>query len=268
MTLELPTRALELLADRTVGQIDHADERELHDLLAERGMQDEDSIDRAAAAALVALMPEPQPMPEHLRQSLLASIRTNRPAPDLRLADAPAPARAPARPQVWAWTGWLAAAACLLLALLVTFRAGPTAADPNDARARFLATAADLRSAEWGAWDDPEQPGVSGRVEWSETEQKGFMVFEGLRSNDPTEEQYQLWIIDERGLEQRISGGIFNSPDAQGRVVVEIDPAVEIHNAAAFAVTIERPGGVWVSDMSRRVVIAALPEAATPSDAG
>jgi anti-sigma-K factor RskA len=116
-----------------------------------------------------------------------------------------------------------------------------------------------VRTASWGEWEGPEQRGVRGEVAWSEAAQRGYMTFEGLAPNDPTEEQYQLWIIDERGLEQRISGGVFDA-DEDGNLVVEIEPAVEIHNAAAFAVTIERPGGVWVSDMTRRVVIAALPD--------
>jgi anti-sigma-K factor RskA len=156
-----------------------------------------------------------------------------------------------------AWSGWLAAAACLAIAIGVAARrTGPT--DPARAREQFLETASDAATAPWGEWDSPEQRGVAGEVVWSESAQRGYMTFRGLGPNDPTEEQYQLWIIDERGLEQRISGGVFDS-DADGEVVVEIEPAVEIRGAAAFAVTIERPGGVWVSDMSRRVVIAALP---------
>ena len=69
---------------------------------------------------------------------------------------------------------------------------------------------------------------------------------------------YQLWIIDaERGMEQRVSGAVFQG--GQTAALVEIDPLLRINRAAAFAVTIERPGGTWVSDMTRRVVIAARP---------
>ncbi|MBK7403693.1 MAG: anti-sigma factor [Phycisphaerales bacterium] len=156
-----------------------------------------------------------------------------------------------------AWSGWLAAAACLTLALIIASRLAPQTSSPLDARQAFLQNAPDVQTAAWSDWDTPEHPGVRGEVAWSESEQKGYMTFDGLQPNDPAKEQYQLWIIDERGLEQRISGAIFNCADPD-HVVVEIEPAVRIHGAAAFAITIERPGGVWVSDMTRRVVIASL----------
>jgi hypothetical protein len=81
------------------------------------------------------------------------------------------------------------------------------------------------------------------------------MKFENLPALDETKERYQLWIIDSRGMEQRISGGVFNG--AAGNQFVVIDPGIDVDRAAAFAITIERPDGVWVSDMKRRVVIAA-----------
>jgi len=33
-----------------------------------------------------------------------------------------------------------------------------------------------------------------------------------------------------------------------------------VNKAAAFAITIEKPGGTWVSDMTRRVNIAPVPD--------
>ena len=92
---------------------------------------------------------------------------------------------------------------------------------------------------------------------WSDSAQAGYMTFAGLPALEGS--AYQLWIIDaERGLAQRISGGVFNG-DAEGgplRVAIDETP-IPVNSAAAFAVTIEKPGGTWVSDMSRRVVIAA-----------
>jgi hypothetical protein len=37
---------------------------------------------------------------------------------------------------------------------------------------------------------------------------------------------------------------------------VPVEPLIPVRDVAAFAVTVEQPGGTWVSDMSRRVVIA------------
>ena len=83
----------------------------------------------------------------------------------------------------------------------------------------------------------------------------------GLPETNPTAETYQLWIIDSRGMEQRVSGGVFSggAGGEGGEVIVPIDPALAIKGAGAFAVTIEPPGGNAVSDMKRRVVIAAKP---------
>lgn len=110
----------------------------------------------------------------------------------------------------------------------------------------------------WGEWSDEavkaEVVGIKGEVVWSDQAQRGVLTFEGLPFIAGT--SYQLWIIDEeRGMEQRVSGAVFQGGRAP--TVVEIDPGVRIGRAAAFAVTIEQAGGTWVSDMSRRVVIAA-----------
>lgn len=252
-------RLLELLAARATDGLEPAEQAELDRLLAEHPEADDGTMELAAGAALLAMAGpgDGEPMPGALRARVLEDLRRDPGAPPLRLAGAPAPA--PFLTRVAAWSGWLAAAACLLLVLIVSFGRRPAEMPPEQARDVFLQTAGDVRVAPWGDWDDPEQKGVAGEVAWSESEQTGYMTFRGLAPNNPGEEQYQLWIIDERGLEQRISGGVFNA-DPDGNLVVEIEPAVEIHGAKAFAITVERPGGVWVSDMDRRVVIAALPE--------
>ena len=121
---------------------------------------------------------------------------------------------------------------------------------------QVISQANDTDTLEWKDWDNPEIPGVKGNVIWSEKSQTGLIKFVGLKPNDPDKAQYQLWIIDSRGMNQRVSGAIFNvGPD--GCVEVPIMPRIAIKNAAAFAITIEEPGGTWVSDMKRRVVIAA-----------
>jgi hypothetical protein len=127
--------------------------------------------------------------------------------------------------------------------------------------AAIVETAPDLIKASWGDWDNPEIKGVSGDVAWSDTKQCGYMRFKNLPALDAAKEQYQLWIIDSRGMEQRISGGVFNggSLAKDGTLVVPITPGIQVVGAAAFAITIERPEGTWVSDMKRRVVIASKP---------
>ncbi len=102
---------------------------------------------------------------------------------------------------------------------------------------------------------EAEQPGVSGDVVWNDAIQQGYLRFDGLKVNDPAVEQYQVWVIDERGLEQKVSGGVFNA-SAAGEVIVPIEPGIDVGRVALFAITIEKPGGTWVPDLERRVVVA------------
>ncbi|MFZ4574510.1 MAG: hypothetical protein ACOYN0_08945 [Phycisphaerales bacterium] len=100
-----------------------------------------------------------------------------------------------------------------------------------------------------------EQPGIQGDVVWNDRLETGFVRFVGLKPNDPKVEQYQVWVIDERGLEQKVSGGVFNANEA-GEVIVPITPGIDVGRVALFAVTVEKPGGTWVPDLKRRLVVA------------
>lgn len=100
-----------------------------------------------------------------------------------------------------------------------------------------------------------EQRNLRGDVVWNDELQTGYLRFEGLAVNDPKVEQYQVWVIDERGMEQKVSGGVFNAT-AQGEVIVPITPGIDVGRVALFAITVEKPGGTWVPDLKRRVVVA------------
>ena len=83
------------------------------------------------------------------------------------------------------------------------------------------------------------------------------MRFAGLAPNDPTREQYQLWIFDkDRPAETPVDGGVFDVDPATGEVVIAIDPKVRVTDATMFAVTVEKPGGVVVSKRERIPVLA------------
>ncbi len=111
----------------------------------------------------------------------------------------------------------------------------------------------------WQPFDLPDAPAEQGRVTgdvvWNDELEQGFVRFVGLKPNDPTKEQYQIWVIDERGMEQKVSGGVFNA-SADGEIVVPITPSIDVRRVALFAVTIEEPGGTVVPNLSRRVVVA------------
>lgn len=124
---------------------------------------------------------------------------------------------------------------------------------------RQLLTVPDAIQVAWQPFDLPdapaEQQGVRGDVVWSDELQEGYIRFVGLEPNDPNIEQYQVWVIDERGLEQKVSGGVFNA-NAAGEIIVEIVPGIDVGRVGLFAITVENPGGTWVPDLSRRVVVA------------
>lgn len=82
------------------------------------------------------------------------------------------------------------------------------------------------------------------------------MVFQNMKPNDPYVEQYQLWVFDSKRDERfPVDGGVFNI-SSTGETIVAIRTAVRVEDATLFAVTIERPGGVVVSDRSRLPLLA------------
>ena len=70
----------------------------------------------------------------------------------------------------------------------------------------------------------------------------------GMAANDPANAQYQLWIIDPDRDARPVDGGVFDVPAGAAEVIVTIDAKLAIARPTAFAVTLEKPGGVVVSD--------------------
>ena len=125
--------------------------------------------------------------------------------------------------------------------------------DPAKARETLAAKAQPLP---WTLTQDPAAQGVTGDVVWSAEDQRGYLRFQNLPANDSKVFQYQLWIFDATRDERfPIDGGVFDVP-AGGEVVIPIDAKLPVREAAVFAVTIEKPGGVVVSSRERIVVLA------------
>ena len=76
--------------------------------------------------------------------------------------------------------------------------------------------------------------------------------------NDPAMRQYQLWIFD-GGRDKRypVDGGVFDIPANATEVVLPIRAALPVLSPKAFAVTIEKPGGVVVSGREHVVALGA-----------
>ena len=259
-------RLMELLADEQTLGLDEERRLELEELIygATAAEHERRAFERASASAMVA-MTDTEDCPADIKAALQASIDRYTGQPGAMEAKPTSAEREliERRSLGFHYAGWFAAAACFVLAVIAwwpTPVVGPT--DGVDRAMADLEGAPDAVTLEWSQWDSQlglegraEVPGVTGEVVWSDAKQTGFMTFEGLPELGDAD--YQLWIVDaERGLDQRISGAVFEGHPEGGRVVVPIDPKqIPVEKAAAFAVTIEKPGGTWVSDMSRRVVI-------------
>ncbi len=130
--------------------------------------------------------------------------------------------------------------------------------DPDPAgQRRALAAQRFVLQRNWAPAGDPVGREVRGDVVWDARTQTGYMRFVGLRRNDPATAQYQLWIFDgSRDERYPVDGGVFDVRGDGDEVIVPIHARLPVGTPLAFAVTVERPGGVVVSDRSRVVVIA------------
>lgn len=288
-------RLEELLAERATQGLSQEEQEELSRLAEGLEPDDLEGFDRAAAAVDLALMGAESPLPEGLRRKVETDARRffDRPVnPELRRASGDRPAgifgvrtdsetdepksRFPfprpsftlLRPRAGAGGGWWAAAAALLLAgvgwwLALQPVAGPGPASPDPTpdsdRSRLLVEAPDVVKIPWTATEDPAAEGVDGDVVWSTARQQGFLRIQGLAANDPQRSQYQLWIFDREREGPPVDGGVFDiPPNREGDVLVPIRAKLPVGAPTLFAVTVERPGGVVVSDRERIVLVAEL----------
>lgn len=130
---------------------------------------------------------------------------------------------------------------------------------PAELRNRLLASQRFLLRRNWSSGGDSAGSQVRGDVVWDANRQEGYLRFTGLRRNDPALEQYQLWIFDgRRDARYPIDGGVFDSGNQEQEVVIPIRAALPVGSPQLFAVTLEKPGGVVVSDRRRVVVVARI----------
>jgi anti-sigma-K factor RskA len=129
-------------------------------------------------------------------------------------------------------------------------------------RDNFIAKSGDLIRSKWES-PTPKQPAAPeqipaqelGEVVWSSSAQQGFMTIRGLPVNDILKEQYQLWIIDPTRDEKPVDGGVFDITNAT-ESIIPIRAKLQVDKPTLFAITIEKPGGVVVSDQKRLPLLA------------
>jgi hypothetical protein len=289
---EADERVLELFADLALQGLDAQGRSELQALLAQRAAmglppptRDATTLEIAAASVALACSEKSfAPMPEHLAARVHAGAQAffAPGAAPPSLAPRPMPGSAPpptgpvSRPalpgpmpenvvplrpkrDLVRWSGWLAAAACFLLAAFAFWRASTVprqAAAPRPAEQRKeLLAQKEAVKIDFTTTKDPSAASAKGDVVWSAAASTGYMRIEGLAANDPTKEQYQLWIFDEAQDEKTpVDGGVFDV--VAGEVVIPIQAKLKVKKATLFAITVEKPGGVPVSKRERIVLVA------------
>jgi hypothetical protein len=267
----------DLLADQAISGLTTAEVEEMRKLQEMSGHREDLSWELAAASLSLVDLDISEPLPSHIAAKVLADadklFTEDHSAAPFKDATAPLPPpiaiNGRERASLFNWLGWgLATAACFALAINVWFtrfqpadtanapqKTAPTLTD-IDRRAQLLAES-DVVLA---VWSEKDSQGVSGDVVWSDAKQTGYMRFRGLPANDITKETYQLWIFDETQDEKTpVDGGVFDVKEG-GEVIIPINAKLKVSHPKAFAVTVEKPGGVVVS---KREKIAAIGKVAT-----
>ncbi|MEC9407302.1 MAG: anti-sigma factor [Pseudomonadota bacterium] len=200
-----------------------------------------------------------EPMPEHLAERIRAQAvlpTAEQPAATVTQIS-PQPAAQPRGQN--AGLAWFAAAACLVAAIAGWWPETPAPApsEPTVAELRDQLAAEDPEVVQFalaGTEDPAAAAAAEGSVVWSQADQRGYMTIRNLAPNNPDEAQYQLWIFDGTREKHPVDGGVFDVNDA-GEVVIPIDPKLPVGQPTLFAITVERPGGVVVSDQGRIAMV-------------
>jgi anti-sigma-K factor RskA len=250
----------EQMAGYILGDLSGEEYRELCDLPAQQRIEKLNELEKIASTVSLASIDLNEPLPEKLRDSITEagrsmvsemSIKTTLNATSIptlqvgRLREAIA---------------WLACLAATILAIAFWQNSGQKneqVTAPTLTRESLMANAPDLIRVPWTDGKTPLDQEVLGDIIWSNEQQRGFMRFVGMPVNDPTVEQYQLWIIDPTRDDEPIDGGVFDIAST-GEVIVPVQAKLLVNQPTAFAVTIEKPGGVVVSTQERFPLLATV----------
>jgi hypothetical protein len=261
MMIDNRERLEELLVGYVSGDMTAEEQAELSGLMRDLPSGEVEDWELAAGELAASLLEEEatsEVLPEHVAQAVAAQGRAAVSDYQVTQGAEVVDISTRRRPNLFAWAGWAAAAVAVFF---IWTAEGPSPApEPLTAaalRESLVSTDSNLIQLAWSATEDEAALGASGDVVWSAGAQAGVMRFQGLQINDPTQWQYQLWIFDATRDERfPIDGGVFDIPPEGGEVLIPIDARLEVNQATLFAVTVEKPGGVVVSDRERIVMVA------------
>ncbi|MGQ0626874.1 MAG: hypothetical protein ACT4PL_02095 [Phycisphaerales bacterium] len=280
-------RLNDLLADRAVQGLSPEETDELHNLAARQELTEDESLDAAAAVADAALSPNREALPRGLRDRLALTSRIfarsargeslggvafgSSITPAQAAQSAPAP-----RWSLWrgasAWTGWIAAAACLTVALWLNGelkrRGVQGGLFPTPASMAALTSPVEIyqRLMDSGRRDlvvvdvaQRSSESLDGEVEaqlvYDPSGQTTLLKVKGLLANDPSSSRYQAWVQDgSRDDAAPISAGFIDIPHTGATYVMRIDPSLPLGRPVGFALTREPPQGSVMSSPDRIII--------------
>ncbi len=288
MSSNMDEQLRDLLADQATVGLSEEEARRLDDLLAsaDDGMDGQSFELTAAAIALAETKLEAIPASLEAKLARVAVEYFGTANGDIHKSIHEQPTQAfkweESRPSrsFFDWFGW-AAAAMACIALVMTFFYNQNRINELQAkidqltpkpsleetlaqkRDRLKAAGGEIARAEWTKGNVKDTETVTGEVVWSDAKQEGYMTFRGLPVNDSNLQAYQLWMFEDANLEPYPKdGGVFNVT-ANGEVIIPINAKIRATNPKVFAITIEKPGGVVVSDRSKIAVLGPVKPSST-----
>lgn len=268
-------RARELMGAAVMGTLSDAERAELLELqsrLVKQGV----NVSALAEDAELAIGEAIAAMSQGKGRSAMPGAARDRLAAlgERMVASGPAAAVAfPGRSSAGGMLGWTVAAAAALVATFGWIRTPPTRyieppAVPVAQRRAELMRSTDTMVLSWNAGNDPSGKEVKGDIVWNNARQEGYIRLQGAPRNDPSKEQFQLWIFDGKRESYPIDGGVFDvAQQAAGQsgsdVIIPINAKLRVFDPTLFAVTREQPAGVVVTD-KQRIMVLAKPETPPP----
>ena len=246
-------RFLELDAGRVLGDLTSKETKEWQELALSQMGADSIALDYFAADLELQYV-APCSLPASLSAQLEESI-----------SDFSSDSSSSPPIDIFPWLGW-AVAACLLV--FFNLQSPPADDSSPPPVAEVTKTAAEKRSllleqapdtprfAFSPSPDSDVYKEIKGDLVWNDERQEGYMSFASLPVNDPTKNQYQLWIVDPKRDELPVDGGVFDVPAGSGPVIIPIRNALPVSQPTVFVITLEQPGGVVKSKQEVVVAIA------------
>ncbi len=212
------------------------------------------AVTRDSLAVLAGDLPSLTPPPE-LRDQVLAAVSprivlptvTGRNRRGMRVWPALAAAAVMTLAAIVGWSLWIKSTremgrwmekVAAITKERDTLAANITTLENNLAEARSENDLAEIRIASLRS--ELEQAYVA-TLAWSQNRQEGVLDLSQLPPNEEGK-SYQLWIVDENNAEP-ISAGAFEL-SANGTVRIPFTPVTAVANPIAFAISVERAGGV------------------------